>query len=469
MQRPSLRRRLVRHVTLPLLLTWALGTALALTIASYFTQRAFDRSMLDDAYLLAAHLAERHGHWVLDMSEADLRTVLYDQSEKVFFSVRSRDGELIAGHASLPPLEGADDGSEWRYADLQHQGQTLRAVVLQRDQPPVRIVVALTTSSRRDLLRRLVLFSTAPQVLLLLGLLWWLRRTVSRDLEPLSRLQEAVEARDAADLSALPAQLLQDAPTRDVHGLASAIDALLARVAQGVAAQREFAGNVAHELRTPLAGIGAAAEYGLSRREPAEWREQLLAVLQSQQRASRLVDQLLAQALADEAGAAIQLQRLDLAACARDRLVRLLPQADKAGFELEAAGLETPVWVMGDAALVDGLLANLLDNALRYGRVPDRPGRIRLEVGMAQGRVQLIVEDDGPGIDAAQRDSLKLRWHQGREGQRLGMGSGLGLAIVQRYAELMQAEFSLEAGTHGRGLRVRVAFPSPKATTLLPP
>jgi two-component system sensor histidine kinase TctE len=192
-------------------------------------------------------------------------------------------------------------------------------------------------------------------------------------------------------------------------------------------------------------------------------------VLQSQQRASRLVDQLLALALADEAGAAIQLHRLDLAACARDRLVRLLPQADEAGFELEATGLEAPVWVMGDAALIDGLLANLLDNALRYGRRPGRPGRIRLEVVEAAGRVQLVIEDEGPGIDAGQRESLKLRWRQGRDGQRLGVGSGLGLAIVQRYAELMGASVSLETGIGGQGLRIRVSFPSPQDTTLPPP
>lgn len=78
--RASLRRRLVRHVTLPLLLTWGLGSALALGIASYFTQRAFDRTMQDDAYLLSAHLAGQDGRWVLNMSADDIRTVLFDQS-----------------------------------------------------------------------------------------------------------------------------------------------------------------------------------------------------------------------------------------------------------------------------------------------------------------------------------------------------------------------------------------------------
>ncbi|MBV8035783.1 sensor histidine kinase N-terminal domain-containing protein [Roseateles sp.] len=457
--RASLRSRLVRHVTLPLLLTWGLGSALALGIASYFTQRAFDRSMLDDAYLLSAHLAQRDGRWVLDMSENDIRTVLYDQSEQVYFSIVSHDGRLIAGHAGLR-AQPADDGGDSHYTDLRYQGQELRAVVLSRDTPPAQIVVALTTSSRRALLRRLVAYSVVPQVLLLLGLMLWLRRAVTRDLQPLSRLQELVETRDAADLSPLPRALLEGAASRDVHGLAGAIDALLGRVAQGVAAQREFAGDVAHELRTPLAGIRALAEYGLSQRDPAQWRDQLHAVLLSQQRASRMVDQLLAIALAQEAGAAIQLRRLDLAAAARDQLLRRLPAADRAGVELEASGLDEPAWVRADAGLVDGLLVNLLDNALRYGHRAGG-GRVWIELAHRDGHQVLTICDQGPGIDAAQRELLTNRWRQGLDGHAQRLGAGLGLAIVQRYADLMQAEFRLEDGggpVDAPGLRASVAF-----------
>lgn len=458
--RTSLRGRLIRHVTLPLLLTWGLGSALALGIASYFTQRAFDRSMLDDAYLLSAHLAQQDGRWVLNMSADDIRTVLYDQSELVYFAVQGHDGSFIAGHSGLrlPPADR--EGPDTRYVDLSYQGQTLRAVVLERREPGLQIIVALTTTSRSAMLRRLVTYSVAPQVLLLLGLVAWLRRAVNRDLQPLSHLQELVETRDAADLSPLPRSLLAGAASRDVHGLASAIDALLGRVAGGLAAQREFAGNVAHELRTPLAGIRALAEYGLAQSEPTRWREQLQAVLESQQRASRLIDQLLALALADETGAGLPLQRLDLAALARTQLLQLLPRADKAGVELEGSGLDDEAWVLGDTALVEGLLANLLDNALRYGRGAHTPSRIRLAVEQQAGRVELTVSDNGPGISPALRESVKNRWRQGQEGTRLGQGAGLGLAIVQRYAELMNADLQLSDADQGTGLQAGITFPA---------
>lgn len=464
--RTSLRTRLLRHVIPPLLLTWGLGAALALSIATYFTQRAFDRAMLDDAYLIAAHLGTASGELTLNMSGDELQTVLFDQSEHVFFAVLDGQGRLVAGHVGLRPDDDAT--AEPRYVDLNYQGRDLRAVVLRRELPrPATIVVALTTHSRRALLHQLILYSAVPQGLLLVGLALWLRRSIRLDLRPLSDLRELVEARDTADLSPLPRDLLDRSASRDVHGLAVAIDALLGRVAQGLASRREFAGTVAHELRTPLAGIRALAEYGLSQREPEQWREQLQAILQSQHRASRQVEQLLAMALADEAGTAVQLKPLDLAACARDVLLRRLPQADAAGFELEATGLDGPAWILADTALVEGLLGNLLDNALRYGRLPGEPGQVLLSLRRLAGQVELGVTDRGPGIPAELRERLKARWAQGAEGTR--QGTGLGLAIVQRYAELLRGEFHLEDGPQGRGLLATVTFPSHPAPTLPPP
>ncbi|MDT9002022.1 sensor histidine kinase [Paucibacter sp. APW11] len=470
-RRPSLRSRLLRHVMGPLLLTWALGSGVALGISSYFTQRAFDRSMLDDALLLAAHLKGQQGQLQLQISDSDLRTVLYDQSEQVFFTVLDARQQLVAGHTGLrlPARYDASDG-EVQFVDLRFEGRDLRAVVLARQQPaPVHIIVALTTSSRKALLNQLVLFSVIPQALLLLALALWLRRVIRDDLQPLKRLRQQLGQRDAADLAPLPAGLLEQAGSRDVQGLSEAIDALLARVAAGVAAQREFAGNVAHELKTPLAGVRAAAEYGLSQQQPAQWREQLMAVLLSQQRASHLVDQLLALALANEAGSAVPLQRLRLDELVRELLLRYLPLADRAGMALGASGLDEPVWVRADRALLEGLLGNLLDNALRYGRMgvaegaapralPSPLSPLSVDLQRVAGEIWLSVSDQGPGIPVTQRQGLMHRWQQGPAAHQLGEGAGLGLSIVRRYADLMHARLVLDEGADGRGLRASVVF-----------
>ena len=448
---PSLPTRLLSHLVPPLLLIWALGSLLALGAAHFFTQRAYDRSMLDDALVLAAHLGLRDGRMTLAISSSDLSTILYDQSEQVFFAVFAADGHLVAGHAGLRPPERPDKTVD--YSDIRYHGLALRAVVLTREQPEAAvIVVAQTTNSRSMLLRRLVLSSLLPQGLLLAMMLWWLRRVIRSDLAPVVQLREWLEQRDANDLSPLPPELRSQAQSAEVGELGDSIDGLLARVEEGVSAQREFAGTVAHELRTPLAGVRAAAEYGLAQRDPACWREQLEAVLAAESRASHLIDQLLALALAEESKATLVLQPLRLDQCVRELLLSRLPRLDQAGIQIEANGLDDALTLRADRALVEGVLNNLLDNAVRYGR-PAR-GAHAIVVGLQRraGGVVLSVADRGPGLGRLEQEQLRQRWWRGQLARQLGQGSGLGLAIVGRYAELLGANLELGPGLDGEGL-----------------
>ena len=215
-------------------------------------------------------------------------------------------------------------------------------------------------------------------------------------------------------------------------------------------AQREFAGNVAHELRTPLAGIRALADYGLAHSTPDVWREQLERIAASQARASRLVDQLLGMAMADEADIGLQREPVRLDQLAEQTVLRYLARADARAVDLGARGLDEPVTVQANAALIEGILDNLLDNALRYG------GRtITIELD----GTRLSVIDDGPGLSDTARHDLMQRWTQGPAGQKLGQGAGLGLSIVARYAQLMGARLTMEPAVP-KGLCASVTFKS---------
>ena len=234
---------------------------------------------------------------------------------------------------------------------------------------------------------------------------------------------------------------------------------LLARIGQGVRAQREFSGNVAHELRTPLAGIRAQADYGLSHKDPQVWREQLAGIAQSEERASHLVDQLLALALADEAQNSLPLAPLALDEVVQDTLMRFMPRADALGVDLGARGLETTVWVSAHRALVEGVLNNLLDNALRYGRPAQGVApQVTVSVAVQGNSVCLAVQDNGPGISADQRQRVIQRWPQGQAGEALKEGAGLGLASVSDYARLMKADLQLSPVDRDQGLKVSLHF-----------
>ena len=460
---PSLRARLLRHVIAPLALTWLVGVMIALSVAHYFTQQAFDRALVDDAYAVATHVRHAEdGGLTLGLTAAEMQTLLFDQNESMYFAVFLHDGRLLAGHPGLQ-LPSLPELHPPHFTEMDFQNQHLRSVVIARSQPvPFKVVVGQTTRSRSSQFDRLLFASIAPQILLLILLAFWLRRTIQEDVQPLIDLEQAVAQRDARDLAPLPLA----SRTRDVQQLGEAINALLARVQRTVRSQKEFAGNVAHELRTPLAGIGALTEYALSQNDPQVWREQLRSIAQSQARASHLIDQLLALALAQEAREVLQPQPLRLDEVVRESLLRHLPRADQLDVDLGARGLDAPVSVRAQRALLEGVLDNLIDNALRYGRpMGDSPARVTVDIApTAEGGWRLSVLDNGPGLDVGERERLLTRWAQGQAGEALGQGSGLGLAIVAEYARILGASLQLEPGEDGCGLRAGLVL-APSAQT----
>jgi two-component system sensor histidine kinase TctE len=343
------------------------------------------------------------------------------------------------------------------FGALDYQNRSLRSVTIRREQPvDFYVVMAQTTTSRDRLLQRLLAFSMAPQILLLMGLALWLQRAIETDLNPLAELTRLVGKRDARDLTPVPVS----GSTRDVQRLGQAVNALLGRIGQSVQAQREFSGNVAHELRTPLAGIRALAEYGLRHHDPQVWREQLLGIAQSQERASHLVDQLLALALADEAQQSLAHERVALDVLVGEAVLRFLPRADAAGVDLGAKGIDHAVSVQGNAALIEGILNNLIDNALRYGQTENGESRITVSLETTQQSVVLLVADNGAGVPADKLQQISQRWVQGAAGEALKAGVGLGLAIVGTYAKLLGARVALDVA-QPHGLCVSVVFDKP--------
>ena len=456
----TLRQRLLQHVLTPLFLVWCVGTAVTVSIAYYFTLQAFDRALLDDAYALSAHVRLQNGEPTLELSSRELASLLFDQSERVYFAVQRTDGTLLAGHTGLfdAALDGVPASASFAFSDRAHQGSAVRAVtLLATAAKPWTIVVAQTTVSRTRLIERLLLYAVVPQAILLFALAAWLLRAIGHDLEPLNRLRLALQQRGTRDLSAIPAS----GDTRDVVQLTEATNALMERVHLGIQGQREFTGNVAHELRNPLAGIRALAEYGLRQSDPDVLREQLQAIAKSETRASHLIDQLLALALADEAREQLALVPVSINEIVEDSVADLLSRNGDKHVELSVSGLDDPVVALGNATMLKGCLANFLDNAIAYG-VPSngQPPHITIRIAPSVETEQILlsVTDNGPGLTPGQASNLQQRWARGQGSERAQGGSGLGLAIVVRYAELLGATFTLGKDADTGGLCATLAL-----------
>ncbi|NBY06090.1 MAG: histidine kinase [Betaproteobacteria bacterium] len=465
MNEHSIRTRLLQNILVPLALTWLVSSLLVIALASHFAQKAFDRSLLDDAYLLASRVVlglDKGGMKLeLKLTSQDLGTVLFDQSESVFFAIYNEQGELVAGHPGLVSAHAAIERAPV-FEDIYFQNKTMRSVILHRLQPlNFYVVVAQTTESQSDLLHSLLWVTGVPQIVLLVLLGLGLRRAIQKEIDPLLHLEQGILSRDVSDLS----PLTDIRGSRDVRRLAEAFNDLLRRLKDGVRAQREFTGNVAHELRTPLAGIRALAEYGLQQEDPQQWHAQLQAIVKSEERATHLVDQLLALAYADEAEQGLPLQVLRLDTLVREVVIRYLPKAHAMGVDLGAEGLEEAIWVIGLPALIEGILVNLIDNALRHGQPADGSAAcvtVALTLPVAPGhaiantQAVLSVTDNGMGIAPSQQALVQARWQRADAQAAVKGGFGLGLSIIKAYAHLLKAPVQWLSGPSGSGLQVRL-------------
>jgi len=275
---------------------------------------------------------------------------------------------------------------------------------------------------------------------------------VGRAMKPLRVIAQDVENREAGKLTPI-----DDAPVpTEARPLVHAINDLFQRLQESFENERRFTADAAHELRTPLAALKTQAEVALRAQEDVSRTEALRQVINGVDRAGHLVQQLLTLARIDpdswHGGRGV----FNLREMAADTIAELTPQALVKHIDL---GLQAPaeaVRVTGDVGMVQLLVRNLVDNAIKY---TPAQGTVTVSVERQGGRICLAVDDSGPGIPREDRERVFERFYR-----RLGSGaagSGLGLSIVRRIAELHEAGIDLLDSDLG-GLRVAVCFsPAP--------
>lgn len=453
----TLRRQLIVRMLammLPLIvLLWAIAYGLSL----HFIDETFDRSLARRTYALADRVEVQHGQVKVDLPVAARQVLAFDQEDRLFHRVTDPKGRVVDGEADMPPLpgrkglrpgqllfyDGTKDGERVRVTAfaLSLQGTSARGVAL--------IQVGETLARRTAMAERATLAIVVPTLLMTLIAGVAIAYGVGRGLLPVARLRERLASRRALDLSPVPL----DGTPAELRPFLDEINSLLARLAEAVDAQSRFVADAAHQLRTPIAGIRAQAEAALASAEPDAARRALTRIAESSQAMGELVQKLLMLARVDAAENMLRLEKIDSAALARavalDWAPKALAQGVDIGFETRGEGSE----ILGEPQLLRELLANLIDNALRYGG-----SRVTLIVERdAQQRVVWRVADNGPGIPESERQAVFAPFH--RLSAAAG-GAGLGLTIVQRIARLHGATVELGAGTGGAGLVVSVTFPA---------
>jgi two-component system sensor histidine kinase QseC len=426
---------------------------------------AFDESLAAKARSLAAMAEQENGRIELDFDEANLPEFRpSDHAE--FYQVRLPGGRSIARSASL---EGCDlieiegpvgqpafgstilpDGRRVRVAGIRftpRQEDGSRS-----DRKPLVVTLALgrQTKGIETTLAR-IRFAMAgvgvAAVAVALGVLAW---SVRRGLRPVDRLANQIAGIGESDLgvriapAGIPVELL---PVID------RLNDLLGRLECAFHRERRFTADVAHELRTPLAGIRSVLEVALSRdREPEAYRNAMQDCLGINDHMQRMVENLLHLARADANQLEVASEIVDLAALAREGWKPLAEEAEQRHLQVEWR-LQEPCTIVSDRGKLRLVLQNILGNAAAYA---DDGGRICVDAVLDNGCVEFAVTNTGSAVREPDIPRVFDRfWRGDASRQCSGRHCGLGLSLCKVLVELLGG--SIEASALP-GKIFRIAF-----------
>ena len=436
---PSLRARLTGALLLAVLAFAALQAAVTYRTARAETEALFDAQMQRIALSLSGSLGA--GALSDDAPAADTPA-----AREMIIQIWRADGVMLYRSPQgrlLPPQTAIG------FSDTVAGGEPYRIYALRTATQVVQ--VAQQTEARGRMAGQLALRAVLPVALLapvLMLIVWWV---VGRAIGPIERVRRQVAARRPDDLAPLPTAGLP----AEVRPLVGEMNGLLTRLSDAWDALTHFTADAAHELRSPLAALRLQAQ-SLQRAPDDATRaiatERLLAGID---RATRLVEQLLALARQEAAGEGAELVSLDLTALARNALADAEPEAARHAIALTLDAPTAHVVLRADEAALAVLLRNLLGNALRH---TPPGGQVRVGVREEASVIDLTVEDSGPGIAPDERARVQDRFY--RVPGTPGHGSGLGLAIVRAIAERHGAALTLDASPTLGGLRVMLRWPA---------
>lgn len=307
----------------------------------------------------------------------------------------------------------------------------------------------------RDTLRQMVVRPAqgALAIILVLGLVggFFVTRRVLKRIDSMTATSETIMAGD------LSGRLTVDGTDDEFDRLAHSLNAMLDRIESLMSGLKEVSDNIAHDLKTPLTRLRNRAEEALRNASSEEdWRAALETTIEESDGLIRTFDALLMIARAEAGQARGNMVDLDLAAIVENVAELYEPLADEQGLDLTVSA--EPVEVHGVRELLAQALANLVDNAIKYGTSADGSrGRIEVTLRREGEEAVIGVRDTGPGIPAQDRDRVLERFVR-LDASRSRPGSGLGLSLVSAVARLHGGRIALEDGAPG--LRVCLHLPA---------
>lgn len=455
----SMRSELLRWLLIPLTVLVAVNTYTSYDSAVEAANTAYDRSLLASARTIADRIRIEEGKTAVDIPYVVLGLSEASVEGRVYYRVSGLGGEFVSGYDDLPPLREQVARSETypaliRFYDDVYHGMPIRMAALQQplydgaNYGAALIQVAESTHTRLALARQILFGALFRQLLLVISTVLVILLALRLAFRPLNRLGADIEKRVPTDLSPLSERLTPI----EIRPFIVGINRYIGQLRFLLDNQKRFIEEASHQLRTSLTLLQTQTGVGMRQKDLPGALEIIAAVNDSATHIIRLANQLLSRARARHTAAMQTQSPVDLARIARDACLQssqtALNKFIDLGFENDNA-----VSVEGDSLFLHELIANLLDNALRY---TPRHGRVTVRVYTSSKRAILEIEDNGPGIPIGERERVFEPFY--RLAAEAESGAGLGLSIVRDIARAHGASVELSSATESRGLLVTVAF-----------
>jgi two-component system, OmpR family, sensor histidine kinase TctE len=463
----SLRGQLLGWLLVPLALYAVSSAWFSYRTASETATVIQDRLLLGSARMIGEQVRYDDGAPQVAIPPAALELFQSSSSDRVYYRIASANGSLLAGYGELPLPPGPVDIEESMHFDALFRGEPVRAVAFAQplfaapEDGPLLIEVAQTLRSHATLTRQLWAHTVWPQLLILALAVLMVLIGLHRGMLPILQLRERVQRRRPGALEPLDAKPVPHELTPLVH----AINDYVRRLDDYVSAHSRFVANASHQLHTPLTLLNTQVNYGLRSTDLAGKDDALRAIHEGLRHGIRVVNQLLTLSTAEAAlGHALRRHDVDLIDVVKHVLEESATVAQARNIDLGFEVYGGPAVVHAVPAMLHELVANLIDNALRY---TPAGGVVTAIVETMKTLNVLRIVDNGPGIPVEDRERVFERFYRLRQDR--SDGCGLGLPIVREIAIASGATVSLSDAPAGSGLVVTVTFPARRPIEPAPP
>lgn len=430
--------------------------------ANHTAQLSYDRSLGGSAFQIIDNIRFTNLNWTVDIPISAFKVLAQSPRDRVFYLVVNEDGEVITGYEDLiskpeviAQIAGYPNQLEPSaiFFDMDYRNEPFRFTIVSNSintpsgLKDVFVLVGQTLNSRLALQDEITFQAKNLVVVVILTSLALILLGTWKIIRPIRDINRKIAKRSNVDLTPISHQGPQE-----VDHLITTINRFMEQLDTTLRNLKNFTGEAAHQLKTPLSGLKAQAQLALANTEDADAQSHLAKILIACDHLDRTITQLLNQATITHRHRSLAPSSINLNQQAKNVCRDLAMNALSRGVELSYEDSLT-VMITGDDFALSQMLQNLIENAIKYS--PNKSA-VDIQVKEDRGFAVLSIKDQGTGISDADKPHVFERFY--RSPNNASQGTGLGMAIAKDVATNFNAKLSLE-DTHPHGLTVKVTFP----------